>query len=50
MKWARPKLASRQSGPTTTGRSALPGHGDGKLITFDELIFNRRTALRRFHS
>jgi hypothetical protein len=24
MKWARPKLASRQSGPTTTGRAELP--------------------------
>jgi hypothetical protein len=23
-----------KSGQTTTGRSALPGHGDGKLTTF----------------
>jgi hypothetical protein len=41
LKWARPKLASRQSGPTTTGRAALPGHGDGNLTTFAELLGNR---------
>jgi hypothetical protein len=35
------EAASRWSGPTTTGRSALPGHGDGKVTTFAELISNR---------
>jgi hypothetical protein len=37
---------------TTTGRIAAlrSDHGYGKLTTFAELIFNRRTTLRRFHS